>query len=211
MPPFCCGENDGSPASTNLCHACNHPMRALVWPATTRSTAESRRSLALWFVLCCCACPGACNPRFCSRHSEDSHPHMSHLHLSRLQPLRGTMLTTCLSLRRGHHLEHLLCQGCHGKRLRLRTSSSPRLAFGHRLECCAFPASGSVTITSVENQPGPYSQGRGDTSAIIKPLASSPVPSPDVGCCFYAVLVVSAICHATRHYGCQSPFCQLTR
>jgi hypothetical protein len=88
----------------------------------------------------------------------------------------GTLLTTCFSLRRGHHLEHFLCQGCYGKRLCVRSRLSVcDKSHLHRLEGRTFPALGSVIITTrFSREPHrAVSPCPGDTSAVFQPLAST--------------------------------------
>jgi hypothetical protein len=59
------------PAPANLCDACNHPARGMVWSGQQPSRAQ-HTSRCRWFALSRCPLPSACYPSFCSRHGNSS-------------------------------------------------------------------------------------------------------------------------------------------
>jgi hypothetical protein len=138
------GQNDcNQPPPTFGDDACDYPLRRSgQQPSETLQTTRSHSS-RLAVLSRAPATPGSAHatatPAF----------DLSQLHPSNVcHRHEGTLLTSSSSLRRGHHLEHFLCQGCHGKLLWV--CSGPAVPVQPRLHCVegrAFPALGSATIT----------------------------------------------------------------
>jgi hypothetical protein len=125
-----------SPRQPLRCDACDHPAVGLVWSGQQAFGAQHT---------------SACYPSFLSTPLQQSSQSacLSCTPFNACNRYEAILLTTCFSLRRGHHLEHLLCQGCHGKRICLCSRLPLRVQTClHRLEGCAFPASGRAIITT---------------------------------------------------------------
>jgi hypothetical protein len=129
-------------------------IRRLAWSGLANKHSEhsiQERVDGFRFALSCCTFPSACYPSFLSTPLQQSSQSacLSCTPFNACNRYEAILLTTCFSLRRGHHLEHLLCQGCHGKRICLCSRLPLRVQTClHRLEGCAFPASGRAIITT---------------------------------------------------------------
>jgi hypothetical protein len=153
--------------ATSLDQPLQCTQRSGGWSGQQSSEAQQAGDRALWFALCCYAFPGASCPRFCSRHCNSGHPHVSIAHLPTPATVTRHLANQCLSLRRGHHLEHFLCQGCHGKRLCVCAQRSVR---SKHVFVAPFPAFGRRR--SVENSHRAASQLI-VTQTVLQPLACS--------------------------------------
>jgi hypothetical protein len=141
------------PASTNLCDACSLPTRWL-----GQRPGHSRRRTTVWLMRSCCACPGACYPRFPSRHCNLQPSTCLEYALPCCKHYEDTMLTTPFLSCRGHHFQYLLCQGCYGK---LSVHVKSRVP---RLERRAFPAFEGVINNTKISRDSWRAASPGDTS-----------------------------------------------